>query len=141
MCFSPEISGDRNHSRKEVIHPLLPERIPCYDLVLIAELTLTPRSGASGTPDFAGLTGGVYKERERIHRGLLTRDYYRFRVHVGELQPTIPTEEAFKGLAPDYSLATRCHPHCRMCVALGISTVLTSRHPPLPPLLNRGSSV
>ena len=26
--------------RKEVIHPLLPERIPCYDLVLIADLTL-----------------------------------------------------------------------------------------------------
>ncbi len=26
--------------RKEVIHPLLPERIPCYDLAPIASLTL-----------------------------------------------------------------------------------------------------
>jgi hypothetical protein len=29
----------------------------------------------SGTPGFRGLTGGVYKARERIHRGLLIRDY------------------------------------------------------------------
>jgi len=27
--------------RKEVIHPHLPVRIPCYDLVLIADLTVT----------------------------------------------------------------------------------------------------
>ena len=43
----------------------------------------------SGAADFAGLTGSVYKERERIHRGLLTRDYYQFRLHAGELQPAI----------------------------------------------------
>jgi len=28
--------------RKEVIQPHLPVRLPCYDLVLIAELTLIP---------------------------------------------------------------------------------------------------
>jgi len=28
-----------------VIHPLLPERIPCYDLVLIADLALEPAQG------------------------------------------------------------------------------------------------
>jgi hypothetical protein len=28
-----------------------------------------------GTPDSHGLTGGVYKARERIHRGVLIRDY------------------------------------------------------------------
>jgi hypothetical protein len=81
--------------RKEVIHPLLPERIPCYDLALIADLTLGGsipygfRVPTSGTANFAYLTGGVYKERERIHRGLLIRDYYRFRLHEGELQPSI----------------------------------------------------
>ena len=26
-------------------------------------------------PNFHGLTGGVYKARERIHRGMLIRDY------------------------------------------------------------------
>jgi hypothetical protein len=30
---------------------------------------------ASGTTDFHGVTGGVYKARERIHRGMLIRDY------------------------------------------------------------------
>jgi len=59
-----------------VIHPLLPERIPCYDLVPIAEFTFSPtEAGISGALDFVGLTGGVYKDRERIHRGLLIRDY------------------------------------------------------------------
>ena len=81
--------------RKEVIHPLLPERIPCYDLALIADLTLGGltscelKTPTSGTANFAHLTGGVYKERERIHRSLLICDYYRFRLHEGELQPSI----------------------------------------------------
>ena len=42
-----------------------------------------------GTPNSPHLTGSVCKERERIHRGLLTRDYYQFQLHVGEFQPTI----------------------------------------------------
>ena len=29
----------------------------------------------SGAPDSHGVTGGVYKARERIHRGMLIRDY------------------------------------------------------------------
>ena len=30
---------------------------------------------ASGAPNFRGVTGGVYKARERIHRDMLIRDY------------------------------------------------------------------
>jgi len=30
---------------------------------------------ASGTADFRDVTGGVYKARERIHPGMLIRDY------------------------------------------------------------------
>ena len=39
---------------------------------------LPPRgvsSPASGIADFRGVTGGVYKTRERIHRGVLTHGY------------------------------------------------------------------
>ena len=66
--------------RKEVIQPHLPIRLPCYDLTPIIEPTLDScllavSSLASGVPDFHGLTGGVYKARERIHRGMLIRDY------------------------------------------------------------------
>ena len=66
--------------RKEVIQPHLPIRLPCYDLTPIIEPTfgscpLAVSSLTSGLPDFRGLTGGVYKARERIHRGMLIRDY------------------------------------------------------------------
>ena len=66
--------------RKEVIQPQVPLRLPCYDLVPIAELRFgacLPRvsSATSAPPHFRGLTGGVYKAQEHIHRGMLTRDY------------------------------------------------------------------
>ena len=66
--------------RKEVIQPHLPIRLPCYDLTPIIESTfgsclLAVSSLTSGVPNFHGLTGGVYKARERIHRGMLIRDY------------------------------------------------------------------
>ena len=57
-------------SRKEVFQPHLPVRLPCYDLAPIIGFTLgrSLRLHTSGTPNFHGLTGGVYKARERIHR-------------------------------------------------------------------------
>jgi hypothetical protein len=57
-------------SRKEVFQPHLPVRLPCYDLAPIIGFALTRslRLHALGTPNFHGLTGGVYKARERIHR-------------------------------------------------------------------------
>ena len=66
--------------RKEVIQPHLPVRLPCYDLAPITSLTLgaCPLAvgvATSGAADFRGLTGGVYKARERIHRCLLISDY------------------------------------------------------------------
>src|SRR3954464_11259564 len=62
--------------RKEVIHPHVPVRIPCYDLTPIISPTLGPgKAGTSGIGDFHGLTGGVYKTRERIHGSVLTYRY------------------------------------------------------------------
>ena len=61
-------------SRKEVIQPHLPIRLPCYDFtpvtnpaVVIALLAV--KLPASGATNSHGVTGGVYKARERIHRG------------------------------------------------------------------------
>jgi hypothetical protein len=58
------------HSRKEVFQPHLPVRLPCYDLAPVTGFTLgrSLRLHTLGTPSFHGLTGGVYKARERIHR-------------------------------------------------------------------------
>ena len=66
--------------RKEVIQPHLPIRLPCYDFTPVIGLTLgsallAVRQPTSGTPDSRGVTGGMYKARERIHRGVLIRDY------------------------------------------------------------------
>ncbi len=62
----------RRRSRKEVFQPHLPVRLPCYDLAPITSFALgrSLRSRTSGTPGFHGLTGGVYKARERIHRAM-----------------------------------------------------------------------
>ena len=66
--------------RKEVIQPHLPIRLPCYDFTPVIDLTfggwlLAVTSLTSGAPNSHGVTGGVYKARERIHRGMLIRDY------------------------------------------------------------------
>ena len=60
--------------RKEVIQPHLPIRLPCYDFTPVIAPALGP-CGTSGVNDFRGVTGGVYKARERIHRSMLTCDY------------------------------------------------------------------
>ena len=61
--------------RKEVIQPHLPVRLPCYDFTPIAGPTfdgslLAVGPPASGVTNFRGVTGGVYKARERIHPGV-----------------------------------------------------------------------
>ena len=60
---------------KEVIHPHLPVRVPCYDLVPLTLHTLdssllTVGPLASGANNSVDLTGGVYKTRERIQRSI-----------------------------------------------------------------------
>jgi hypothetical protein len=60
-------------SLKEVIQPQVPLRLPCYDFTPVIGHTvdgalLAVRRPASGAADFHGVTGGVYKARERIHR-------------------------------------------------------------------------
>ena len=66
--------------RKEVIQPQVPLRLPCYDFTPVITLTvanalLAVRLSASGENYSHGVTGGVYKTRERIHRDMLIRDY------------------------------------------------------------------
>ena len=75
-CFSLE----KYLPRKEVIQPHLPVRLPCYDFTPLTLHTfgaspLAVGPATSGADDSGGVTGGVYKARERIHRGMLIRDY------------------------------------------------------------------
>jgi hypothetical protein len=66
--------------RKEVIQPQVPLRLPCYDFTPVADLTvagclLAVSAPSSGKANSHGVTGGVYKARERIHRSVLIYDY------------------------------------------------------------------
>ena len=59
------------HGRQlSLIHIFTPVANPTFGSVLLAVRLLT--SGITGSH---GVTGGVYKARERIHRGMLIRDY------------------------------------------------------------------
>ena len=62
-------------SRKEVIQPHLPVRLPCYDFVpvigpTLGSSSLAVRSPTSGVTNSHDVTGGVYKARERIQRSM-----------------------------------------------------------------------
>ena len=69
-------------SIKEVIQPQVPLRLPCYDFAPVTRLAFgglvwvapvpAPTSGVASS---RGVTGGVYKARERIHRDILIHDY------------------------------------------------------------------
>ena len=62
-------------SIKEVIQPQVPLRLPCYDFTPVMNhtvVTVLPkvRLATSGATHSHGVTGGVYKTRERIHRDI-----------------------------------------------------------------------
>ena len=84
LCLDFEICSEVSLAscllRKEVIQPHLPIRLPCYDFTPVIAPALDGCLLAVGPPalgvnDFRGVTGGVYKARERIHRSMLTCDY------------------------------------------------------------------
>ena len=63
-----------------MIQPHVLVGLPCYDFTLITDPTfdgvlLAVRLPDSGVTDSHGVTGGVYKARERIHRSILICDY------------------------------------------------------------------
>jgi hypothetical protein len=73
-------SARRRFSDKEVIQPQVPLRLPCYDFTPVIDHTVVNalpkvRLSTSGATNSHGVTGGVYKARERIHRDILIRDY------------------------------------------------------------------
>ena len=69
-----------NQPGKEVIQPQVPLRLPCYDFTPVMNHKVVSALPEVKLPtSFAthshGVTGGVYKARERIHRSILIYDY------------------------------------------------------------------
>ena len=74
-----EVASFQRHD-KEVIQPQVPLRLPCYDFTPVMNHTVVSalpkvKQPTSGTAHSHGMTGGVYKARERIHRSVLICDY------------------------------------------------------------------
>jgi hypothetical protein len=79
MCVGAWREGSRDKG-KEVIQPQVPLRLPCYDFTPVMNHTVVSalpkvKQPTSGAAHSHGVTGGVYKARERIHRSMLICDY------------------------------------------------------------------
>ena len=113
-------------SRKEVFQPHLPVRLPCYDLAPITSFALgrSLRSRTSGTPGFHGLTGGVYKARERIHRAMADARLLANPASWGRVADPSPNWDRLSRLDAIYITPSLCTGHCNTCVAPDVRAVL-----------------
>ena len=116
----------RTRSRKEVFQPHLPVRLPCYDLALIIEFALgrPSRLRTSGTHDFHGLTGGVYKARERIHRAMADARLLANPASWGRVADPSPNWDRLLRFDAIYITPSLCTGHCNTCVAPDVRAVL-----------------
>ena len=109
-----------------MFQPHLPVRLPCYDLAPITSFTLgrSLRLRTSGTPGFHGLTGGVYKARERIHRAMADARLLANPTSRSRVADFDPNWDRLWRLASPRGVAALCTGHCNTCVALDIRAVL-----------------
>ena len=126
-------------SKKEVFQPHLPVRLPCYDLAPVTSFTLgrSLRWRTSGASSFHGLTGGVYKARERIHRAMADARLLAIPASRSRVADSDPNWDELLRLASSHLVAALCTRHCSTCVALDVRAVMIWRHPHLPLGLHR----
>ena len=113
-------------SRKEVFQPHLPVRLPCYDLAPVTCITLgrPSRVRTLGTPDSHGLTGGVYKARERIHRAMADARLLANPASRSRVADSDPNCDGVWRFASCRQVAALCPHHCNTCVAPDVRAVL-----------------
>ena len=113
-------------SKKEVFQPHLPVRLPCYDLAPVTSFALgrSLRSRTSGTPSFHGLTGGVYKARERIHRAMADARLLANPTSWSRVADSNPNWDELSRSASCRQVASLCTRHCNTCVAPDVRAVL-----------------
>ena len=109
----------RTDSKKEVFQPHLPVRLPCYDLAPVTTFALgrSFRSRTSGARGFHGLTGGVYKARERIHRAMADARLLANPTSWSRVADSSPNWDGFSRSASRRRVASLCGRHCNTCVA------------------------
>jgi len=110
-----------------VFQPHLPVRLPCYDLAPVTSFTLNAalQLTSLGPPNFHGLTGGVYKVRERIHRAIADARLLANPTSRSRVADFDPNYDWILRLASGHPVAALCSNHCNTCVALDVRAVLT----------------
>ena len=116
--------------RKEVIQPHLPIRLPCYDFTPVigpafGSSFFAVRSLTSGVTDSHGVTGGVYKTRERIHGAVADAPLLAIPASCRRVAAYSPNWAQFLGFPPPRGFGPLCTGHCSTCAALGIRAILT----------------
>ena len=127
---------------KEVIQPQVPLRLPCYDFTPVMKHTVVNalpkvRLSTSGAIHFHGVTGGVYKAREHIHRRIHDQRLLAIPSSSSRVAEMNSNYDKISWLAPIYKFAANYFSHCSTCAAQNIRGMRTWRHPYLPPNCNR----
>ena len=86
-----------------MIQPQVPLQLPCYDFTPVIDHTVVsdllavslPTSGATNSH---GVTGGVYKARERIHRDIADSRLLAIPTSWGRVADPNPDYEKFFGI-------------------------------------------
>ena len=120
---------------KEIVHPQVLLRIPCYDFSPVSSPTMDPHitRGASDITTSHAVTGGEYKTQEHIHRDISDSRLLAIPTSWSRVSDSNPDWDMLWRLAPPRGIAALCTYHCIMCVALGVKAMLIWRHPHLPP--------
>jgi len=113
-----------------VIQPQVPLRLPCYDFAPVTalafgRLVLAVPTRTSGAHSFHGVTGGVYKARERIHRGVADPRLLAIPTSCSRVADCNLNWARFLGFAPPRGLASLCTEHCSTCAAQAVRAILT----------------
>ena len=83
------------------------------------------RLTTSGITSFHGVTGGVYKARERIHRCVADQRLLAIPSLCRRVAAYNPNLEQIYRLAWFRNVATNCFAQCNTCVAQGVRGMMT----------------
>ena len=115
---------------KEVIQPLVPQRLPCYDFIPVAKpafgaCPLAVGTATSGEVSSHDVTGGVYKARERIQGTVADVPLLAIPTSCSRVAGCNPNWGRLSGFAAPRGGAALCTGHCSTFAALGVRAIRT----------------
>ena len=113
-----------------MIQPQVPLRLPCYDFTpvmnhTVVSVPLAVKLPTYGTTHSHGVTGGVYKARERIHRGVADPRLLAIPASWRRVAASNPNWAQFLGFPPPRGFGSFCTEHCSTCAAQAVRAILT----------------